>query len=84
MNMKEATLAAIDPIEGSDDLGMMSLSVNFEGGYAQLIKFVNMLDRSPRFLIIESMNASPQPKGDVLSGTLKLNTLVKDDTGGAL
>jgi hypothetical protein len=30
------------------------------------------------------VNASPQPKGDVLSGTLKLNTLVKDDTGGAL
>ncbi len=84
MNMKEETYAPLDPIEGSDDLDIMSLSINFEGGYAQLVKFVNLLDRSPRFLIIESMQASPQPKGDVLTGTLKLNTLVKDDTGGAM
>ncbi|HWE53732.1 MAG TPA: hypothetical protein VG273_28335 [Bryobacteraceae bacterium] len=84
MTMKEETLAPPDPIEGSDDLDMLSLSINFEGGYAQLVKFINLLDRSPRFLVIESMQASPQPKGDILTVTLKLNTLVKDDTGGAL
>jgi len=84
MNMKEETIAPLDPIEGSDDLDILSMSINFEGGYAQLVKFVNLLDRSPRFLIIESMQAAPQPKGDVLTVTLKLNTLVKDDNGGAL
>ena len=46
---------------------------------AQLVKFVNALDRSPRFLIIESMQATPQPKGDILSVTLKLNAFIKDD-----
>src|SRR5580658_5950087 len=51
MNMKEQTLAPPDPVEGSDDLDILSVSINFEGGYAQLVKFVNLLDRSPRFLV---------------------------------
>ena len=65
--MQEETIAPLDPIEGSDDLSMMTISINFEGSFAQLVKFVNLLDRSPRFLIIESMQVSPQPKGDVLN-----------------
>jgi Tfp pilus assembly protein PilO len=85
MNMKEATIAALDPIEGSDDLDILTVSANFEGGYTQLVKFVNVLDRSPRFLIIESMQATPQAaKSDLLSVVLKLNAFVKDDIGGTL
>jgi hypothetical protein len=84
MSMKEESFAPLDPVAGSDDLDIMSLSINFEGGYPQLVKFVNLLDRSPRFLIIESMQAAPQPKGDVLTVTLKLNTLVRNDNGGTL
>jgi hypothetical protein len=84
MNMKEETVAPLDPIEGSDDLDIMTIAINLEGGYAQVVKFINMLDRSPRFLIIESMTASPELKGDSLSITIRLNALVKDDTGGAL
>jgi Tfp pilus assembly protein PilO len=84
MNVKEETLAPLDPIDGSDDLSMMTVSINVEGGYNQLVKFVNIIDRSPRFLIIESMQASPQPKGDVLSVNIKINAFIKDDMGGAL
>jgi hypothetical protein len=72
---------ALDPIEGSDDLSMMTISMNFEGSFAQFVKLVNLLDRSPRFLIIESMQAAPQPKGDVLDANLKLHVFVKDDPG---
>src|SRR5579863_4486776 len=79
---KEETIAPLDPIEGSDDLDMMTLSVNFEGTYSQLVKLVNLLDRSPRFLIIESMTAAPQPKGDILNANIKLNAFVKDDNAG--
>ena len=39
----------LDPIHGSDDLDMMSISLTLEGNYAQLVKFVNLLDRSPAF-----------------------------------
>lgn len=85
MTVKEETIAPLDPIEGSDDLDMMTISVNFEGNYPQLIKFVNLLDRSPRFLIIESMTAAPQPKGDIVNVNIKLNAFVKgDESVGAL
>jgi len=84
MKTQEGTIAPLDPIEGSDDLSMMTISINFEGSFAQFVKFVNLLDRSPRFLIIESMQVAPQPKGDVLNTNLKLHVFIKDDTGGAL
>jgi len=84
MKMGDTTIAPLDPIEGSDDLDMMTISVDLEGGYSQLLKFVNLLDRSPRFLIIESMTAAPQVKGDLLTVNLKLNAFVRDVPGGTL
>ncbi len=84
MKTQDGTIAPLDPIEGSDDLSMMTISINFEGSFAQFVKFVNLLDRSPRFLIIESMQVAPQPKGDVLNTNLKLHVFVKEDPGGTL
>lgn len=83
MKTQEVTIAQLDPIEGSDDLDMLTFSINFEGGAAQLVKLVNLIDRSPRFLTIESMQASPQPKGDIVSVNLKINVFVREDGGGA-
>lgn len=78
MKTQEATYQ-LDPIKGTEDLSMMTLSINFEGSFAQLVKFVNLIDRSPRFIIIESMQAAPQPKGDVVNTNLKLHVFVKED-----
>ena len=47
-----------DEIEGSDTMEMLSINAGVEGSYANLTKFVNLLDKSPRFLIIESMQAA--------------------------
>ena len=53
-----------EEIEGSDSMFMLSMTVGFEGTYANLTKFVNLLDKSPRFLIIENMTAAaPQQQG---------------------
>jgi hypothetical protein len=84
MTEKEATFASLDPIEGTDDLEMLTASVNFEGGYGQLVKLVNLLDRSPRFLIIESLQIASPPKGEIYNVTFKLNAFVRDTPGGAL
>ena len=46
-------------------------------------KLINLLDRSKRFLIIESLTATPRPKGDSLAVNIRLNTFVKDDKDGA-
>jgi type IV pilus assembly protein PilO len=73
---------AVEPIEGSDTLEMMTVSASFEGEYLNLTKFINELDRSPRFLIIESLTAAPQPTGKVVNVNFKLNAFVKDETGG--
>lgn len=80
MKVGDLNYSVPDLIEGSGDLEMVTITGNFEGGYAQLVKFVNMLDRSPRFLLIDGLQVAPQPKGDVLNATVTLNTFVKDDS----
>jgi Tfp pilus assembly protein PilO len=74
----------IDPIEGSDTLGILSITAVYEGAYPNLARFINELDRSPRFLIIESLSASPQPVGPNVNVSFKLKAFLKDETGGLL
>ena len=71
------------PIEGSDTLQMLTHQRGFEGNYANLTKFVNLLDKSPRFMIIENMQAAaPQQQGgQALNVSLKIDTFVKDTPG---
>ena len=57
------------PVDGSDTLDMMQISANFEGLYPDLIRFINLFDKSDRLLIIESLNATPQQSG----GTVERN-----------
>jgi hypothetical protein len=73
---------AIEPIEGSDTLDMMQLSVNYEAVYADLIRFVNLLDKSDRLVVVESLNATPQQAGAKLNVMLKLDTFVREDGSG--
>jgi hypothetical protein len=85
MKMLDASIAPLDPIEGSADLELMTITVNFEGGYPQLLKLVNAIDRSEKLFIIESLQVAPQPRSELLNVTLKLNTVVKDEAeAGAL
>jgi Tfp pilus assembly protein PilO len=87
---KEAGIKALpatldlQAIEGSDTLEMMSISAGYEGSYADLTKFVNLLDKSPRFLIIENMQTAPQQGGQALNVTLKLDTFVRETAGPSL
>lgn len=72
-----------EAIEGSDTLQMLSTNVGFEGNYANFSKFVNLLDKSPRFMIIENLQAAaPQQQGGQnLAVALKIDTFVKDIPG---
>ena len=75
-----------EAIEGSDQLFMLTMQVGFEGNYSNLTKFVNLVDKSPKFLIIENMQASaPQQQGgQKLNVTLKIDTFVKEAPGAVL
>lgn len=70
---------SLEPIPGSDDLDIMSISFNMEGTSPQLVKFVNLLDRSPKFLLIETLTVTPRVKSDILAVNLKLDTFVRED-----
>ena len=70
---------ALEPVDGSDTLDMMQISANLEGLYPDVIRFINLLDKSDRLLIIESLNATPQQTGGKVNVALKLDTFVRED-----
>ncbi|MGD0435931.1 MAG: hypothetical protein ABSB86_05670 [Bryobacteraceae bacterium] len=70
---------AIEPVEGSDTLDMMQISANYEATYQDLIRFINLLDKADRLLVLESLNATPQQSGKKLNVLVKLDTFVKED-----
>ena len=70
------------PIEGSDDMAMLSISGNYEGTYADLVHLLNLIDRSPRFMILEYLQAAPQASTGVLMINMKINTFVREDGSG--
>lgn len=69
-----------EPVEGSDNLSMMTINANYEGTYADLMHFVNLIDRSARLLIVHDLQAAPQQSGLTLNVTMKLNTFVREKT----
>jgi Tfp pilus assembly protein PilO len=73
---------ATEPIEGSDTLSMMTISANYEGTYANLMRFVHEIDKSPRMLIIEGLTAAPQQTGGVLSVSMKIDAFVRENGTG--
>src|SRR5215469_9260088 len=67
-----------EPIEGSDNLSMLTITANFDGAYRDVMSFVHELDRSPRLLIIESLSVAPQQGSNVLSVSMKIDSFVRE------
>jgi Tfp pilus assembly protein PilO len=70
---------AIEPVDGSDTLDMMQITANYEATYGDLVRFVNMVDKSDRLLVMESLNATPQQGNTKLNVMIKLDTFVVED-----
>ena len=73
---------AIEPVDGSDILDMMQITANYEATYGDLVRFVNMIDKADRLLVMESLNATPQQGGGKLNVLMKLDTFVQEDGSG--
>ncbi|MFN0105164.1 MAG: type 4a pilus biogenesis protein PilO [Bryobacteraceae bacterium] len=67
-----------EEVEGSDELGMVSITASYEGTYADLLHFLRELDRANRLVIIESLAATPQQGSGVLNISLRLNTFIRE------
>ena len=79
---KEASIV-FDPVDGSDTLDRMQITANFEGSYVDLIHLVDLIDKTKRLLVLESMNATPQQGVNAkLNVMLKLDTFVIEDGSG--
>jgi hypothetical protein len=61
----------------------MQITANFESSYENLLRFVNMIDKADRLLIMESLNATPQQGGAKLNVMMKLDTFVVVEDGSA-
>ncbi len=72
-----------EPIEGSDTLSKVTITAGYEGTYGDLMHFLNLLDRSDRLLIIESLAAAPQQAGMTLAIQMKLNGFVREPAPAA-
>jgi Tfp pilus assembly protein PilO len=70
---------ALEQLEGSDTLQELTTNMGFEGTYANFTKFINLLDKSPHFMVIENLQAAaPQQQGgQALNVTLKIDTFVR-------
>lgn len=67
-----------EEVEGSDELGMVSITAGYEGSYADLLHFLHELDKANRLVIIETLAASPQQGSGVLNISLRLNTFIRE------
>lgn len=77
IRQKDAAFA-FEPVEGSDGLMKATITGAYEGTYADLIQFINQLDRSPRFLILEYLEAKPQQSGLALTVLIRLDAFVRE------
>jgi Tfp pilus assembly protein PilO len=70
-----------EPIEGSSTLGIVTITGNYEGTYADLIQFVSAIDRSPRFLTIDRLQAAPLQGQGSLAISMRLNVFIRGEGG---
>ncbi|HWC98918.1 MAG TPA: hypothetical protein VG456_19295 [Candidatus Sulfopaludibacter sp.] len=73
----------LDDLQGSDNLQMLTITAGFEGSYESLTKLINLLDRSPRFLVIENMQTAGVQNGKTVSVQLKIDCFVRSEPGAA-
>lgn len=69
-----------EPIEGTADLSLLNITANFTGSYGNLMHFLYEVDRSPMLLMLDSLNATPQPKGGDINASIRFQAIVVEDT----
>ena len=70
---------AIEAVEGSDDLSMMTVTANYEGTYRDLVAFVREIDHSDLLVMIDSLSAAPQAGSNTLLLSMKIDAFVRED-----
>ena len=69
-----------EEVEGNETYGVISITANFRGSYASLVRFLNLLDRSDAFLIVERLGARPREDTADLQISMRIDTFVRRST----
>jgi Tfp pilus assembly protein PilO len=73
-----------EPIEGSDDLTLLTINGSYQGTYADLMNFLSQVDHSDHLIILDQLTATPQQQGaDLLNITMRFLAIIKEDGSGA-
>lgn len=69
-----------EPIEGTDDLTLLTINANYQGNYTELMNFLNQVDRSDQLLILDTLTATPQQQGTgVLNVVTRFLAVIQED-----
>ncbi len=71
----------LEALTGSDTLMMDTITAGFDGDYSNLTRLINLIDRSPRFFVIENMQSNGVQNGKTVSVLLKIDCFVRSEGG---
>ena len=73
-----------EPVEGSADLIILNNTANYEGTYANLMRFLFEVDQSPNLLMLENLQAAPQQRSGQIAASIRFQTIVQEGEGSNL
>lgn len=71
---------SVEPLEGSEEYGILAVNANFRGRYENLVQLLYRLDRSELFFLISSLGATPRDEANSseLQINMRFDTFVRD------
>jgi Tfp pilus assembly protein PilO len=70
-----------EPIEGTADLTLLNITANYEGAYADLLKFLYEADHSPMLLMLDALTAAPQ-RNNQINTAIRFQAIVREPAEG--
>lgn len=68
-----------EPVEGSPDLSILNFTSSYEGGYDNLMRFLYQTDKSPLLLMLDTLQASPQQKGQQINASIRFQAIIREE-----
>lgn len=77
LQIRDAVFAD-EPIEGTSDLSLLSVTANYQGTYDNLMQFLHEADHSSILLMLDNLQAAQQDKGDQINVAIRFQTVIRD------
>lgn len=68
-----------EPVEGSPDLSILNFTASYEGTYDNLMRFLYQADKSPMLLMLDTLQASPQQKGQQINASIRFQAIIREE-----